>query len=170
MNEIALVVAASRNGVIGREGDLPWRIPSDLRRFKAITMGKPVIMGRKTWDSLPRKPLPGRQNIVISRKDMVLDGAAVAGDPDAAVALARRSHTGEICVIGGGEIYRQFLPMASRIYLTEVDADVQGDTYFEALDPDEWHEVSRVAPDREAGDSANYILRVLERRGKAFKP
>src|SRR5436190_5304260 len=141
---IALVVAVARNGVIGERGRLPWRISSDLKRFKAITMGKPVIMGRKTWEGLPRRPLPGRMNIVLTRhRDYRVEGAVVADDPSNAVASAAQSGTGEICVIGGGEVFREFLPRASRIYLSEVDLAPVGDIFFPYIDAAEWREVSR---------------------------
>ena len=108
MSRISFVVAVSRNGVIGRAGGLPWHISSDLKRFKAITMGKPLIMGRKTWESLPKRPLPGRQNIVITRqKNYQAEGAVVV--PDTASALAAAGEVEEICVIGGGEIFAKFL-------------------------------------------------------------
>ncbi len=165
MSVIALVVAVSRNGVIGRDGGLPWHISSDLKRFKAITLGKPVIMGRKTWESLPRKPLPGRSNIVVTRqKGFAVDGAVVVGDVQAALAAAALEQPSEICVIGGGDIYRQTLPQAGRIYLTEVQMDVEGDTHFPVLDPAAWREVSREEVMAGPKDSAGFVLRVLERR------
>lgn len=165
MSQIALVVAVSRNGVIGREGGLPWRLSSDLRRFKEITMGKPIIMGRKTWEGLPRRPLPGRTNIVITRQGgFEAAGAKVAATAEEALSLVRAENPVEIAVIGGGEIYRQFLPLADRVYLSEVDVEVEGDTRFPALPPDEWREVRREPPRREPGDEANYVFRVLERR------
>lgn len=164
MSIISLVVAVSRNGVIGRDGGLPWHISSDLKRFKTITMGKPMIMGRKTWDSLPRKPLPGRANIVISRSGTVSgEGAVVVRDANAALTMARREAPAEICIIGGGEIYRLFLPLAGRIYLTEVQMDVEGDTRFPDLDPAQWQEVSRETVEAGPLDSAGFVLRVLER-------
>jgi dihydrofolate reductase len=124
---ISLVYAQSRNGIIGADGGLPWRLPSDLKRFKETTLGKPIIMGRKTWEGLPRKPLPGRVNIVVTRQSsFAAEGAVVVGS--VADALARAGEASEVCVIGGGEIYRMFLPLADRIYLTLVDADVEGDT------------------------------------------
>lgn len=164
MSIVSLVVAVSRNGVIGRDGGLPWHISSDLKRFKAITMGKPVIMGRKTWDSLPRKPLPGRSNIIVTRQaGFRAEGALVAADVNAALALAAMEKPAEICVIGGGEIYRQALPHAGRVYLTEVALEVAGDTHFPALDPAEWREVSREEVKAGASDSADFVLRVMER-------
>lgn len=137
--KISIVVAVAANGVIGREGDLPWRLSTDLKRFKALTMGKPVIMGRKTWASLGR-PLPGRANIVVTRNaDFAAEGASVVGSLDAAIALARReaAATGaeEICVIGGGEIYRQSIALADILHVTEVQAEVDGDTRFPDIDP-----------------------------------
>lgn len=162
---LSLVVAVAHNGVIGRDGGLPWHISSDLKRFKAITMGKPVIMGRKTWESLPRKPLPGRRNIVVTRQaDFVAEGAAVVADVDAALAVAALEPSGEICVIGGGDIYRQLLPQAHRIYLTEVQMDADGDTHFPALDAAQWREVSREHVAAGPQDSCDFVLRVLERR------
>jgi dihydrofolate reductase len=164
MSMISLVVAVSRNGVIGRDGGLPWHISSDLKRFKAITLGKPVIMGRKTWDSLPRKPLPGRTNIVVTRQaGFAAAGAVVVADVEAALAVAAMEQPAEICVIGGGDIYRQLLPQAGRIYLTEVQMDVAGDTHFPALDEAAWREVSREAVVAGTHDSADFVLRVLER-------
>jgi dihydrofolate reductase len=163
---ISYVVAVARNGVIGREGGLPWHISSDLKRFKEITMGKPVIMGRKTWESLPRKPLPGRQNIVISRdKAFVADGAERATGPEQALALSWGAP--EVAVIGGGEIYRLFWPYVARLYLTEVDLDVDGDTRFPALDPSEWTEVAREVHPRGERDSAGFTLRILDRMTKS---
>ena len=160
---VALVVAVARNGVIGRDGGLPWHIPSDLRRFKAITMGKPVIMGRKTWEGLPRRPLPGRRNIVVTRTPGYrAEGAEVAASAQEALDLCR--DTAEIAVIGGGEIYRLFWPHANRLYLTEVDFAVKGDTHFPQPDPDEWTEVSREVHPQATGDSAGFVLRVLDRR------
>lgn len=162
---MSFVVAVARNGVIGREGGLPWHISSDLKRFKEITMGKPVIMGRKTWDSLPRKPLPGRRNIVITRQEgFSAEGAEVAATPEEALRLA--GDVPEIAVIGGGEVYRLFWPMVDRLYLTEVDLDVAGDTHFPALDPKEWREVGREVHPRGERDSASFTLRTLDRMTK----
>lgn len=164
---IALVVAVARNGVIGRDGDLPWRIASDLKRFKQVTLGKPVVMGRKTWDSLPRKPLPGRVNIVISRTLAEAPGAQVCRDLDAALAAAQAAAAEEgateVCVIGGAQIYAAVLDRAQRIYLTEIDLEPQGDSHFPALDPAVWREVSaeRAAPG--GNDDAGFVARVLER-------
>lgn len=163
MTRISLVVAVSRNGVIGRDGGLPWHISTDLKRFKEITMGKPMIMGRKTWDSLPKKPLPGRHNIVITRqKGFAATGATVVGD--AAAALVAAGGVEEVAIIGGGEIYAMFLPLAHRLYLTEVALDVDGDTRFPAIDPAQWREVSREGFAQGPRDSAAFTLRILDRR------
>jgi dihydrofolate reductase len=161
---IAFVVAVARNGVIGRQGQLPWRIASDLKRFKAITLGKPVIMGRKTWESLPKRPLPGRINIVITRdRGYQAEGAVVAANVAEALARARQTESEEICVIGGSEIFRQMLPMADRLYLTEVDLSPEGDVVFPSFDEKMWHETSRETHVRAQGDDAGFILRVLDR-------
>jgi dihydrofolate reductase len=162
MTIVALVYAQSRNGVIGNAGGLPWHIPSDLKRFKETTLGKPIIMGRKTWDSLPRKPLPGRQNIVITRQtNWAAAGAEAAADSGMALALA--GDVPEVCVIGGGEIYHLFMPLADRIYLTEVNLTVAGDTRAPHLDPTEWRETSSSAPMKGEKDSAPFTTRILER-------
>lgn len=163
---ISYVVAVSRNGVIGREGGLPWHISSDLKRFKEITMGKPVVMGRKTWESLPRKPLPGRRNIVITRQPgFAPEGAEVAATPEDALRLA--GDVPEVAVIGGGEIYRLFWPLVDRLYLTEVDLEVAGDTHFPAVSPAEWREVGREVHPRGERDSASFTLRILDRMTKS---
>jgi dihydrofolate reductase len=160
---ISFVVAVSRNGVIGDGGGLPWHISTDLKRFKEITMGKPVVMGRKTWDSLPKRPLPGRRNIVITRQQgYQAPGAEVVRSAEEAVALCAAE--AEIAVIGGGEIYRLFWPLVDRLYLTEVDLEVAGDTHFPELRPEEWQEISREIHPRGPKDSASFVLRVLDRR------
>lgn len=137
--KVSLIAAVAANGVIGREGDLPWRLPTDLKRFKALTIGKPVIMGRKTWSSIGR-PLPGRANIVISRSaDYSAEGAIVVHSLEEALAAARREAeaTGadEVCVVGGGEIYRQAIGAADILHITEVPAEVEGDARFPEIDP-----------------------------------
>jgi dihydrofolate reductase len=162
---ISYVVAVSKNGVIGREGGLPWHISSDLKRFKEITMGKPVVMGRKTWESLPRRPLPGRRNIVITRsREFAAEGAEVAATPEEAFRLC--GDVPEVAVIGGGEIYRLFWPLVDRLYLTEVDLEVAGDTHFPVVSPAEWREVGREFHPRGEKDSAAFTLRILDRMTK----
>ena len=163
MTLISLVVAVSRNGVIGRNGALPWHISTDLKRFKEITMGSPVVMGRKTWESLPRRPLPGRRNMVLTRSPGYLaDGAEVVASAEQALALC--GDAAEVMVIGGGEIYRLFWPFADRLYLTEVDDVVDGDTHFPAVRADEWTEVAREVHPRGPKDSASFVLRILDRK------
>ena len=165
MSRIAIVVAVSRNGVIGREGGLPWHVPSDLRRFKATTMGKPLIMGRKTWDSLPKRPLHGRRNIVLTRSPSFAGhGAEVAADMEDALRMARTGNPPEICVIGGGVVFQQFYPLADRLYLTEVDLTVEGDTRFPRIDPAQWRETLREKVSPGPSDSAGFTLRVLDRK------
>ena len=137
---VTLVVAVADNGVIGRAGDLPWRLPDDLKRFKQTTLGKPVLMGRKTWDSIGR-PLPGRRNIILStRPGFTAAGADVFPSLDAA--LDACAGEPEVMVIGGAEIYRVALPLATRIHLTRVHATPEGDTFLE-LPLDGWRELSR---------------------------
>ena len=136
---VVLIAARARNGTIGRDGALPWRLPLDLRRFKTLTMGKAMIMGRKTFESFPA-PLPGRRHIVLTRDaGWSADGAEVAHDPDAALALAG---VGEVMVIGGAQVYALFADRADRFEMTEVHADVAGDTTMPAPGAD-WQEVAR---------------------------
>lgn len=161
MSVISLVVAMADSGVIGKDGKLPWRIPEDMRHFKALTIGKPCIMGRKTWDSLPKKPLPERPNIVVTRDgDFRADGAVVVHSLDEA--LVRASDAAEICVIGGAEIYRAALPRAGRIHLTEVHANVEGDTRLAPFDRAHWSETGR--EDHATADGLRYSYVTLERR------
>ncbi|MDE2384287.1 MAG: dihydrofolate reductase [Alphaproteobacteria bacterium] len=161
-NVITLVYAVSRNGVIGRNGGLPWHIPSDLKHFKEVTLGKPVIMGRKTWESLPRKPLPGRLNIVISRRrDFHPEGAVAV--PDAAAALLA-AHGPEACVIGGAEVFKLFWPSAGRIHLSLVLADVEGDTFMPQIAPETWAEVARGPVLQGEKDSHPFQTLTFERR------
>ena len=141
---LTLLVAAAENNAIGLNGQLPWRLPADLQRFKRHTLGHPVLMGRKTWESLGR-PLPGRANVVVSRQPgLLLPGAQVFTDVGEALAYARQlPDDGEVFGIGGGELYRLLLPLADRILLTRVHTTVAGDAFFPELDPAEWREVSR---------------------------
>ena len=137
--KISLIVAAAMNNVIGRDGGLPWHLSEDLKRFKRLTTGKPIIMGRLTYESIG-KPLPDRRNIVISsREGLEIDGCEVVASPDAAIELTADDE--EVMVIGGGGVYVQMLPMADRIYLTRVHASFDGDTYIPELSEDEWQVV-----------------------------
>ncbi|MEZ5540236.1 MAG: dihydrofolate reductase [Pseudomonadales bacterium] len=146
MPVIALIVARTRNGVIGRENQMPWYLPEDLRYFKRVTLGKPVIMGRNTWESLG-KPLPGRDNIVITRNtDYHADGAYVAHDLSSALQyachIAEEKNIDEVMIIGGAQIYREALPLVQRAYITEIDAEIVGDAFFPDLEG-EWRETAR---------------------------
>jgi dihydrofolate reductase len=137
---ISIIVAAAHNGVIGSDNRLPWHLPDDLKRFKALSLGKPVVMGRRTFESIGRT-LPGRRNIVVSRQaGLAIDGAVVAHSLDAAFAAAAGAP--EIVVIGGAEIFRQALPRADTIHLTRVHASVRGDAVFPQLDPGKWRETA----------------------------
>ncbi len=159
---LTLIAALARNGTIGRDNTLPWRIPEDLQRFKALTLGHPVIMGRKTWDSLGR-PLPGRLNIVISRDPMYLaTGATVATSLPQAMTLATAQAPEEIFIIGGAEIYRLALPLAQRMQLTQIDADVEGDAHFPPFDRTHWCETLREA--RQTDDGLRYAFVTYERQ------
>jgi dihydrofolate reductase len=138
---VALIVAVAENGVIGRDNALPWRIPEDMKWFKARTMGKPCVMGRKTWESFPKRPLPGRTNIVVTRDPAYrAEGAVVVSSLQAALDVAAGEDPDEIMVLGGAEIYAQALPLADRIYLTSVHGEVAGDTTFPPLDRAQWNE------------------------------
>ena len=159
---IALVVARASNGVIGRNGVVPWRISADMQHFRRVTMGKPCIMGRKTWDSLPKKPLPGRTNIVITRdRAFQAEGAVVVHTFEQALARTEVEAPEEITVIGGAEIYRLALPHAGRVYLTEVHTDIEGDTFMPPLDPAEWTEIVRER--HELGGDHPFSFVTLER-------
>ena len=160
---IALVVAVAQNGVIGVRGALPWHLPQDLKRFKALTLGKPIIMGRKTWESLPRKPLPGRTNIVVTRDNSFkAEGALIVHSFGEAVEAAQRQAPAEIAVIGGEAIFAAALPAAHRIHLTAVEASPPGDALMPPLDHAQWQEVAREGPFEEGG--LRYTFITLERR------
>ncbi len=165
---LAIVAARARNGVIGRGGALPWRLKSDMALFKATTLGKPVIMGRKTWDSLPKKPLPGRANLVLSRDGTFEPKGAVVCDRfQEALSMAREQAeedgAEEVCVIGGTALFALAMPKAKRLYLTEVEADLEGDASFPDFDEAAWREIrSDVHPAAE-GDDYAFRFRLLER-------
>ena len=159
--KISLVVALSHHRVIGRSGGLPWRLPADLKRFREITWGKTMLMGRKTYDSIGRA-LPGRRNIIVTRNpDFRAPGCEIAPTPEAAVALCEGAE--EITVIGGAQLFIYFLPRADRIYLTEVDADVPGDVHFPGDPRAEFKEVQ--CEEREADTQNPYrmVFSVLDR-------
>ena len=157
---VSLVVAVSRNGVIGKDGGLPWRLPDDLARFKALTMGRAIVMGRVTYESIGRA-LPGRQNIVISRKPFSAPGCI--GAESLTDALARVERRDECFVIGGAQIYAAALPIATRIHLTEVDADVEGDVRFPTFDRSGWRETMREAHAADSRHAHAFAFVTLEK-------
>jgi dihydrofolate reductase len=160
MSTINLVVAVAKNGVIGHCNGLPWHIPEDLKRFKALTMGKPIVMGRKTWDSLPKKPLPGRLNIVVTRnRDFRADGALVAHTFEQAIAQAGAAD--EIMVIGGEAIFAAALPIADTIHMTQVAASPEGDAFMPLIDRAHWREVACDGP--YDADGVRYSFVTLKR-------
>lgn len=166
--EIVFVVAIAENGTIGAGNAMPWRLKADMARFKALTIGKPVIMGRKTFESLPRRPLAGRTNIVITRDaDYRANGAIVTTSPTNAEAVARgdalRRSVTEIAVIGGAEIFRQWLDRADRLEITEVHAQPEGDTHFD-IDRAAWDEVTRIRHPAGPDDSADFSYVTYRRR------
>jgi dihydrofolate reductase len=161
-------VARARNGVIGRSGGLPWRLGTDLKRFRALTLGKPVIMGRKTWESIPRRPLPGRLNIVLSRQaEYEAAGAVVCDNFSEALEMAREQaaedEKDEVCVIGGADLFALALPRAKRIYLTEVDGEPEGDVTMASIEEAGWREASREACPVGPDDEYPTVFRWLER-------
>ena len=165
---VAIVVARAANNAIGRNGDLPWRLKADLARFKSITMGKPLLMGRKTWESLPRKPLPGRPNIVLSGdRTLLAPGGWVFPSFEtglaAAQSMAARDGAAEVCVIGGQALFAAALPIAARLYLTEVEAAPEGDAFLPAIDETQWREIRCETFPAGPDDEYPARLRILER-------
>ena len=163
---IALVAAVASNGVIGRDGDMPWKLSSDLKRFKRDTMGKPIIMGRKTFESIG-KPLPVRLNIVVSRSEISPSGLVYANSIDAALFIAHgwasENNANEICVIGGGQIYASTFELATRLYIPEVLAEPDGDTFFPSIDEEQWRIASSLDVPAGEKDSAATRYIVYER-------
>lgn len=161
---LALIVAVSRNGVIGRDGDLPWSIPEDLKHFRRNTVGHCIIMGRKTWDSIGR-PLPKRRSIVVTRqRGLAIEGADVVHSLDEALKLAWQFDS-EPRVIGGATLYAAAFPRATRLILTEVQRDVDGDTYFPKWFPEQWQEISR-----QVGATPGVLFRELQRPDPCSPP
>ncbi|SEI74439.1 dihydrofolate reductase [Azotobacter beijerinckii] len=163
---LALIAAVAANRVIGRDNRMPWHLPADLKHFKASTLGKPIVMGRKTWDSLGR-PLPGRLNLVVSRQPgLALEGAETFASLEAALARAdawaREQGASEVMLIGGAELYAQALPQAVRLYLTRIDLAPAGDAFFPAWSPADWRRASREEHPATA-DAPGYALEVWER-------
>jgi len=159
--KISLIAAMADNRVIGRDNRLPWRLPADLRHFRKITLGKPVVMGRKTWESIGR-PLPGRTNIVVTRDpDYLAEGCVVAHSVDEALTACAGSE--EVMVIGGANLYQQLLDRADRLYLTRVRAEVEGDAWFPAFDAAQWREVEHESHRRDDANEFDYEFLLLER-------
>ena len=161
MARITLIAAMAQNRVIGRDGDLPWHLPADLKHFKKTTLGSPVVMGRKTWDSIGR-PLPRRRNLVLSRSQPTLpDGVELYSDVDAVLAACAEEE--DLFVIGGAEIYRLFFPVAHRLILTEVAEEIDGDTHFPDFDDESWHEVERIRHEADEKNLYAYSFVTWER-------
>jgi dihydrofolate reductase len=159
---VSLIVAVATNNVIGSEGDLPWHLPDDLRNFKHLTSGKPVVMGRKTFDSIGR-PLPERRNVVITRDPGYgAPGCDIVASPEAAMALLDDAE--EVMIIGGGQVYAAFLPLADRVYFTRVRAEVDGDVTFPELDENEWQLVSSDAHCADDAHRYAFDMMLFERR------
>ncbi len=158
---VTLIVAMSRDGTIGDKGKIPWHLSEDLRRFKQVTMGCPIIMGRKTYESIG-KPLPGRENIILTRnvRFEAPDGTIIFSNLDEAITYCRAKNTSQIFVIGGSEVYRQALPIADRLLLTRVHRDVRGDKKFPEYDSSLWREISRAE-----GEECTFIEYVREHHG-----
>lgn len=160
---LSIIAAVAENGIIGRDGDMPWKLSTDLKRFKALTTGKPVVMGRKTFASIGR-PLPNRLNIVVTRDDaFAAEGVTIVPDLDAALAAAGLAE--DVMVIGGGEIYRAFIGRAERLYITHVAAAPDGDTSFPVIDPAIWMVVSSEDVPAGPADSASSRFVIYTRRG-----
>lgn len=161
--DVNIIVAAGKNGAIGRRGDLIWCISSDLKRFKALTMGHTVIMGRKTWDSLPKRPLPGRRNIVVSRNPkFTAPGAEVANSPERALQLAQGE---KVFIMGGAQLYDALFSLANRVYLTEIDAECSdADAFIEfPLDPYVWR-TAETSTHQQTSDNVTYRYVIYERK------
>ena len=159
---LVLIAAVADNGTIGRDGDLPWRLPDDLKRFRKLTLGNTILMGRKTYESLGR-PLDGRRNWVLSRDAGFAPPTGVEVFADLAQALAAHAG-GELLVIGGTQLYRQTLPLAARLELTRVHATIDGDTFFPAIDPRNWQETAREEHAADARHAYDYAFVTLQRR------
>ena len=165
---LAVICAMSRNGVIGKDNGLPWNLPGDLKHFKETTLGCPIIMGRKTWDSIGR-PLPGRTNIIVTRRGEVgSDGIKIADSFKSALDLAKlclaTARDNEVFVIGGAQIYKEAFPLANRLYLTRVNSFVDGDTYLEGFDEADWIEISNKSFNALSSEGHDYNICVLDRR------
>ncbi len=168
--KISIIAALGNNRIIGNKNSLPWSLPSDMEHFKKLTLGKPIIMGQKTFESIGRA-LPDRENIVLSKDlDCSIPGCQIAHSLDEAVKLAEKSSLGkksqEVMICGGASVYAQYLPRADRMYLTFIDGDFEGDVFFPEFDASEWQEVERVSCQPDQKNRYGYSFVVLERKGK----
>ncbi|OCG24422.1 dihydrofolate reductase [Gilliamella sp. App2-1] len=164
---LSIIVAMADNGVIGLNNRMPWHLPADLAWFKKNTLNKPVIMGRKTFESIGRS-LPGRHNIIISRQatkeSNLVANVSWVQSIDAAILLAQTQHVDEAFIIGGGDIYKQALPLVNRLYLTHIEADLQGDTYFPDYSPEKWHVIYQETHQPDDKNGYPYQFEILERK------
>jgi len=164
MSKLSIIVAMARNRTIGVNNTLPWRCPEDLKRFKALTMGHHMIMGRKTFDSIG-KPLPGRTTVVVTRNnDLAIEGCRIAHSLNEAVSIC--AHDAEIFIVGGAELYRQSLHLADTLYITEIQQNVEGDTHFPEFDESEWQETSREIRAQESPQPLQYNFVTYQRKGQ----
>jgi dihydrofolate reductase len=168
--KIVIIVAVSENGIIGRDGEMPWKLSTDLKRFKALSMGKPLVMGRKTFESVGSRPLPGRPHIIVSRSHKFeMPSVETVGSLEEALdrgrAIAAETGVDEVCVVGGGEIYRQALGLTDMLHVTHVNTTVEGDTSFPRIDPEKFELIEETAVP--AGEKDNYPTRyaIYRRRG-----
>ena len=166
--KLCAIVAMGQNRVIGRDGDLPWQLSADLKSFKAITSGKPIILGRKTWESLPFRPLPGRENIVLSRDGNYAAPSArvyssLAPAINVAIAIARKQGVDEVFIAGGGTVYERAMERVDRLYLTRVDASPDGDALFPDIDMSEWKTVWHTEHLSDAKNDHNFTITCLDR-------
>ena len=158
---ISLIAAMDKNRLIGKENGLPWHLPADFKHFKAVTMGKPVIMGRKTFESIG-KPLPGRQNIVISRSGFAVDGVTVVNSIEQA--LQQVANAEEVMIIGGASFYEQMIDRADRMYLTHVEAECQGDAWFPDFDMNHWLVISEEVHHADENNNYDFVIKVYQRK------
>ncbi len=170
--KIVIIVAVAENGIIGRDGDMPWKLSTDLKRFKALSMGKPLVMGRKTFESVGSKPLPGRPHIIVSRSqgfDMpgVESATTLEGALERAKVIARDTGADEVCVVGGGEIYRQALGLAEMLHVTHVETVVDGDTSFPQIDPHAFELIEETSVP--AGEKDNFPTRYAIYRRRSVR-
>jgi dihydrofolate reductase len=162
MKNISLIAAVSDNNVIGKDNRMPWHLPADMKWFKSLTTGGDVIMGKKTYYSLPVRPLPGRRNLIMSHDPAVIDGCVMASSVEDA--LSRMNPEKENFIIGGGSIYRQFMPLANRLYITRVFHSFDGDTFFPDINPEEWTLTFSEAHEKDEKHAFNFAFQIYERR------